>query len=86
MEFNQEVNYVDSLEELFQTRFAERAPQTPEYEELRRLHSSLMDELEKGAGEEPVERLVTVQDEYLELECRRFFLHGVRFGLELLRL
>ena len=32
------------------------------------------------------EELSMAQGRYEELECRRYFLHGVRFGLELLRL
>lgn len=77
---------MNSLEKLFYILEDERMPDTPEYREAYRRRDRLMDRVEAALGTELMEELAQAQGRYEELECKRFFLHGVRFGLELLRL
>lgn len=78
---------MNSLEKLYYILEEEdRTPDTPEYRETHRRRNQLMDQVEAALGTELMEELAQAQGQYEELECKRFFLHGVRFGPELLRL
>lgn len=77
---------MNCLEELFYILEEERMPDTRSYREAHRRRNQLMDQVAAALGTDRMEELSQAQGRYEELECKRFFLHGVRFGLELLRL
>lgn len=77
---------MNRLEKLYYILEEERMPDTPEYREVNRRKDRLMGQVEAALGTELMEELAEAQGQYEELECKRFFLHGLRFGLELLRL
>ena len=74
------------LEKLYCAYEEEPEPQTRDYLNNRALRNKLRDKVEELAGEELMDKFMEAQWEYLDLECQRFFLCGLRFGLELLRL
>ena len=77
------MNYIEKLYRAYEE---EPTPQPREYLDNQTLRDKLEDKVEELAGEELMAKFMEAQWEYLDLECQRFFLCGIRFGLELLRL
>ena len=77
---------MDFLEELFTLLWQEPDPKTEEYLANKKLRDKLGDKVEEVVGPELMDKFMNAHWEYMELECQRFFLNGIRLGLELLRL
>jgi hypothetical protein len=77
---------VDFLEELFDLLWQEPTPKTEEYLENRELRDKLGDKIEAAVGTELMDKFIDAHWEYMEIECRRYLLNGIRLGIELLRL
>ncbi len=74
------------LEELFDILWQEPTPKTEEYLENRELRDKLGDKIEVAVGTELMDKFIDAHWEYMEIECRRYLLNGIRLGIELLRL
>ncbi len=77
---------MDFLEELFTILWQEPSPKTEEYLANKKLRDRLHDKVEEEVGADLMDKFMNAHWEYMELECRRFLLHGIRLGIELLRL
>jgi len=77
---------MDYLEDLFDMLWEEPDPQTPEFLENKKLRDRLTDKVQALVGPDLIDKHMNAYWEYMELECQKFFLNGVRLGLELLRL
>jgi len=77
---------MDDLEELFMRHWEEPDPKTPEFLEVKETRRRVLDKVQAQVGVELTDKFTDAEWEYMELECRRFFLAGVRFGLALIRL
>ncbi len=77
---------MDFLEELFDLLWQEPTPKTEEYLENRELRDKLGDKIEAAVGTELMDKFIDAHWEYMEIECRRYLLNGIRLGIELLRL
>ena len=77
---------MDFLEELFTSLWQEPDPKTEEYLANKKLRDKLYEKVEGLSGADLMDIFMNAHWEYMELECQRFFLNGIRLGLELLRL
>ncbi len=77
---------MDFLETLFWDLSEEKEPDTPEYRENRIIRTLLLEDIQKAMGLEMVDKVTATYVGHEEMECRRYFLQGLRLGLELLRL
>lgn len=77
---------MDFLQEMFDMIWQEPSPKTEEYLANKKLRDKLGDKVEEAVGPELMEKFMDAHWEYMEAECRRFLLDGIRLGLELLRL
>lgn len=57
-----------------------------EYSRLSTKQAQLLETMAQTCGREMAEALQDVEDQLYFLACRDFFLHGLRVGLELLKL
>lgn len=74
------------LETLYYHLAEESVPQTPEYRENLSVEAGLMEKVQNAMGADMVEKINDIYNEREEMECYRYFLNGLRLGLELLRL
>lgn len=74
------------LETIYYDLAEEKEPDTPEYQENRKIRSLLMEDIQKAMGLEMVDKVTAIYTDREDMECYRYFLHGLRLGLELLRL
>lgn len=74
------------LETLFYYLEEEPEPNTPEYRENLSVTNSLMEKVQNAMGADMAEKIKDIYAEREEMECYRYFLHGICLGLELLRL
>ncbi len=77
---------MDLLEALFYHLEEEPAPRSPEFQEILSVEANLMGKVKDVMGEEMMEKVSDIFCEREEIECYRYFLWGLRLGLELLRL
>lgn len=77
---------MDFLETLYYNLEEEKEPDTPEYRENRMIWGLLMDDIQNAMGGEIVDKITYVSVDHEGMECYRYFLQGLRLGLELLRL
>lgn len=77
---------MNCLEELFLMCWEESDPKTPDFLESKALRDKIETKVEALIGDEMMDKFMEAQWDYMELECRKYFLTGLRFGLELLRL
>lgn len=77
---------MEFLETLFYDLEEEEEPDTPEYQENKRIQESLLEKVQKTMGLEMVDKVTTAYAEREALECQQYFHYGIQLGLELLRL
>lgn len=77
---------MELMEELFTMLWEEPPQLTEEYMANRKLRDKLSNQVENVIGPELMDKFMDAHWDYMEQECRRFLLNGVRLGLELLRL
>ncbi len=77
------MNYIDTL---FSALMDEPMPKTHEYVENRTIRGLLMEDIRKAMGEDMADKVSCAYSEYEVMECERYFRHGIRLALELLRL
>ncbi len=77
---------MDCLETLYHDLMEEKGPDTPEYRENRKIRELLLEDIQKAMGEDMAEKVTAVYTDRENLENYRYFLSGLRMGLELLRL
>ena len=77
---------MDCLETLYHDLMEEKEPDTPEYRENRKIRELLLEDIQKAVGEDMAEKVTAVYTDRENLENYRYFLSGLRMGLELLRL
>jgi len=77
---------MDYLEDLFAMLWDESDPKTPEFLESKKRQSSVSDKMQELVGPDLIDEYMNVYWEYMELECRRYFLDGLRLGLEQIKL
>lgn len=81
-----EVKIVDILEMIFWQLWEESDPKTPDFQANKKLQHSLLEKAEEALGPKWVDKWDDIYWEYMELQSKRFFLNGLRFGLNLLAL
>lgn len=74
------------LETLYHNLEKEPEPDTPEYRENQNIRRNLLKRIQESMGEEMVGKVTDAYAEHGEMECYRYFLNGLRLGLELLGL
>lgn len=74
------------LEILYCDLQEEKEPDTPEYRENREIRALVLEDIQKAMGEDMAEKVTAIYTDRENLENYRYFLYGLRLGLELLRL
>ena len=74
------------LETLYYDLAEEKEPDTPEYQENRKIRDLLMDDIQKAMGPEMVDKISAIYGDRVVMECERYFRYGICLGIELLRL
>jgi len=77
---------VDYLEKIFYMLMEENVLDTPEYQKATKLYNEQMENVRAAMGLERSEKVGAAFAEYDIMENQRFFLYGLRLGLELLRI
>ena len=78
------MNETDELESIFWELWQEAEPKTPDFQENKQVRHILLDRVKETVERDWVDKWDNIHLDYTELQCRRFFHHGLRFGLRLL--
>ena len=77
---------MDYIERVFDRACELPPPQTRKYRDASRRECDLLEAVETAMGKDFAESLRDVEADLFFINGRHFFLHGLRFGLEFLKL